>query len=869
MAARPVSAKRTLLLGILAMFVLVGLSGCGAVSGGGGGGSPPEVRVVPDDPVPDEEGRIVLPPGPEELQPGSGLITGNGTHLYKVEDVEVMPDGSLRITTSQGSLAQLGIAGEFRFVDPPGMPLPGKYGPQLLGPDVNLQILDVSMPFSTTINLTNSGSVTATVDGVFELEGVFHLAFDVGLFSGLRTFSSYIGGDASLDLNASVEARSGASISREVAVTEAFRTYYHGVIGAPPYYILVEVTSQLFAGFEGNVEAGASLETGVYADASAKAGASYDSSRAVGSRWSTIAASGFEWGYDQPVVCFDGSGSLRAYLRPHFEVQLYSALGPTFDIEPYARLDASIRGCLGDAAAEYDVTLTAGAVGYARIKADILDLFVLESPSLTVFDVSRELMRWQNTPPPLDSDGDGVPNSADGCPNDRNKTSPGVCGCGRADTDSDRDGTADCIDGCPNDGNKTSPGNCGCGNAEVPGCSSTYDLTASAVGSGSVSPSSGSYAPGTVVTLTASTSMGWHFDHWEGDASGTSPTTTLTMSRDRNAVAVFEPDNDEICTADEHCRDEFFCNGQERCVNGLCIAGANPCPPGQTCNDATDTCAGAVLGSIVAWGWNGSAQSYVPVPNVDFIGIAAGVEHGLGLKSDGSIVAWGSCGGAGECNVPAPNTGFVAVEGGWAHSLGLKADGSIVAWGINSAGQLNVPAPNSGFIAVAAGADFSLGLKADGSIVAWGNNDNGQLNVPTPNSGFIAVAAGCDHSLGLKADSSVVTWGYNADGTLNVPSPNTGFVAIAAGCPHSLGLRADGSIVAWGRNSYGQLNVPAPNSGFVAVAAGLEHSLGLKADGSIAAWGYNDSGQLNVPAPNNGFIAVAAGNDHSLGLKAD
>ena len=62
-----------------------------------------------------------------------------------------------------------------------------------------------------------------------------------------------------------------------------------------------------------------------------------------------------------------------------------------------------------------------------------------------------------------DSDGDGTANCNDGCPNDANKTSPGTCGCGVSDADSDGDGTANCNDGCPNDANKTSPGTCGCG----------------------------------------------------------------------------------------------------------------------------------------------------------------------------------------------------------------------------------------------------------------------------------------------------------------------------------------------------------------------------------------------------------------------
>jgi hypothetical protein len=55
----------------------------------------------------------------------------------------------------------------------------------------------------------------------------------------------------------------------------------------------------------------------------------------------------------------------------------------------------------------------------------------------------------------------------DECPNDPNKSVPGVCGCGVADTDSDGDGTADCNDLCPQDSNKTAPGTCGCGVAET------------------------------------------------------------------------------------------------------------------------------------------------------------------------------------------------------------------------------------------------------------------------------------------------------------------------------------------------------------------------------------------------------------------
>jgi hypothetical protein len=67
----------------------------------------------------------------------------------------------------------------------------------------------------------------------------------------------------------------------------------------------------------------------------------------------------------------------------------------------------------------------------------------------------------------VDSDGDGVANCIDGCPNDPLKLAPGACGCGVSDLDSDGDGVANCIDGCPNDPLKVAPGACGCGVSDV------------------------------------------------------------------------------------------------------------------------------------------------------------------------------------------------------------------------------------------------------------------------------------------------------------------------------------------------------------------------------------------------------------------
>jgi uncharacterized repeat protein (TIGR02543 family) len=68
-----------------------------------------------------------------------------------------------------------------------------------------------------------------------------------------------------------------------------------------------------------------------------------------------------------------------------------------------------------------------------------------------------------------------------------------------------------------------------------------YTLTtaASPVEGGSISPGGGTYDEDTEVILTATPAAGYVFDHWEGDASGTTATITIAMNANKNVTAVF------------------------------------------------------------------------------------------------------------------------------------------------------------------------------------------------------------------------------------------------------------------------------------------------------------------------------------------
>jgi len=77
---------------------------------------------------------------------------------------------------------------------------------------------------------------------------------------------------------------------------------------------------------------------------------------------------------------------------------------------------------------------------------------------------------------------------------------------------------------------------------------------------------------------------------------------------------------------------------------------------------------------------------------------------------------------------PGEATNIIAA--GYSYSLGIRADGTVVAWGRKDYGECNVPAGLTDVVAVAAGLDHSLALKSDGTVVAWGDNRYGECNVP-------------------------------------------------------------------------------------------------------------------------------------------
>jgi hypothetical protein len=99
----------------------------------------------------------------------------------------------------------------------------------------------------------------------------------------------------------------------------------------------------------------------------------------------------------------------------------------------------------------------AGKAGPVRFEAgDVLEFDAATGRFERAFTASADVFATQLlgadldalSVPDVDSDGDGVIDLEDGCPNDGGKAEPGLCGCGVSDADTDADGLVDCQDGC-------------------------------------------------------------------------------------------------------------------------------------------------------------------------------------------------------------------------------------------------------------------------------------------------------------------------------------------------------------------------------------------------------------------------------------
>lgn len=288
----------------------------------------------------------------------------------------------------------------------------------------------------------------------------------------------------------------------------------------------------------------------------------------------------------------------------------------------------------------------------------------------------------------------------------------------------------------------------------------------------------------------------------------------------------------------------------------------------------------------------------------------------LMLDSSGSIWSWGTNAsgqlGVGTCSavldtanrlVPTQVTGLssvVTIAAGYDHSLALKSDGTVWAFGQNTLGQLgdgttahkDCPVQVLGLptearvIQIAAGAASSYALDDRGRVWAWGRNQYGNLGQGTtststavqaspllvPLSAFVVMLAnGRDHVLALTDTGAVIGWGLNASNQLTsewaspvstpaqLPSlPAASSLRVWANGNSSWVMKEVGVPYRWGQR-LGNANTDFPTANLVApervsstltgvldVGPGASHWLVLKTSGDFSSLGWSFEASLGA-----------------------
>ena len=280
--------------------------------------------------------------------------------------------------------------------------------------------------------------------------------------------------------------------------------------------------------------------------------------------------------------------------------------------------------------------------------------------------------------------------------------------------------------------------------------------------------------------------------------------------------------------------------------------------------------------------------------------------HVLGIKTDGTLWAWGGdtftdrfrgpdkygvlgIGSTGNSNVPvqvAKAYKWKSVSAGRYHSLAIRSDDTLWAWGknwscyrngtcfggalgIGTTSHSDVPvqvAIGHTWKSVSAGDEHSLAIRSDETLWAWGMNFNKQLGLGiTSRYTLFPSQIGSDSWIALAVTRSLI-----ANTNAAARWKHFKWKSVSAGANHSLAIRSDDTLWAWGFNGNGQIGdsttttrvIPVRIAGtWESVSSGTNFNLGIQSGGTLWTWGQNNEGQLGFHLADQRLVPSQIGGD--------
>ena len=337
-------------------------------------------------------------------------------------------------------------------------------------------------------------------------------------------------------------------------------------------------------------------------------------------------------------------------------------------------------------------------------------------------------------------------------------------------------------------------------------------------------------------------------------------------------------------------------------------------------------------GAVRCWGLNNLGQCNVPGTNGTppfppgfILAIAAGESHGMALISQAAdrpmnavVHVWGSDQFGQITREPAGLSGVVQIAAGANHCVAMKGDGSVVCWGRVNEGQCTVPA---GLIArqIDARSNYTLAVGDGATVLTWGAAPPGfsaqqqsflgavGIRVARAGADHVAVLTEVTRTLVLAGRNeyfqcngavlidriagissgrfSFAAWndigrfqlfctaeGAATYGVCSIPSNLDRVHMIALGQEHAVAIERNTRRVAvWGDNSELQCALPADLQPAYLVAAGEAHSATIanSTSATLRCWGRTLFNQCDVPALGGRPVKVACGRNHTLALVHD
>lgn len=331
-------------------------------------------------------------------------------------------------------------------------------------------------------------------------------------------------------------------------------------------------------------------------------------------------------------------------------------------------------------------------------------------------------------------------------------------------------------------------------------------------------------------------------------------------------------------------------------------------------------------GELVVWG-QGDAANHRWIreapKTTNALAAVLGGQGGLVLLSDGTVLGWPD-----HSRVPRDLAGVVQLAAGFNHEIALRRDGTVVAFGDNQEGQIAVPSGLSWVTGIAAGDRFSVAIgrpriapevrgthalsppspgstarlsvdasgfglsfqwRRDGVDIPGATQseylvENIQADASGSYSVLVCNPAGCEtvdvgpiRVADKLAPGTAVSWGpgqrsehYPYVGSETVPEGVVGATAIAAEGNAAIAVLNDGTVRAWGGDmSPAQRALPTDLNGVVMADASRSHFVAVRADGTVLCWGRELEGECQLPTDLGPVAEVAAGRQLTAALRRD